>query len=313
MKKFLLKCLFFFLILLVITSGCDYLIDDILKNSDNMKYKRWRSLSEPINAEVLIVGSSRASHHVDPSIIDSILHVDSYNIGITGGPIELSDAAWKIYRSHNKKKPSLVLCNIDFLWLGTYPISNMKTNYYPYYRDSCFSAVIKELDPPLTELYIPGVKYIGARKLIIDNLRRSNLDPDSLTYIRKGAVLTSWKYREGSIYPPARHFKKSKKRVGLLENFLGECRNEGIQVIFFKSPIQQVAYKDFSGIDRSFALIDSLAATWQIPVLDYTDMTDDSFYYTDPMHLNYKGARLLSVRLANDVDTLLTKLQIKLR
>ena len=120
-------------------------------------------------------------------------------------------------------------------------------------------------------------------------------------------------YRALDFFSSSRHFIRSKKRVNIFNKFLDECRSEEIQVILFLSPIQQVAYKDLSGVDDSFVLIDSLATAGNIPVLDYTDyMIDDSSLFLDPAHLNKKGAELFSVRLANDVDSLLKKLNIEL-
>lgn len=313
MKIFLKKCLYFFSPLLFLGVLLNTLGDHILKNSDNVQYKRWEDLRKPIEADLLITGNSRAQFHVDPFILDSILHVNTYNMGISGGPIELSDVAWNLYHSHNKKKTRVVLCNVDFLWFGGYDFPYNKNDYLLYLQDPDFSEIMESLNYSPAEKYIPGMKYAGRMRLVFENYRKSNGNSDNSKEFKKGALLVDQEYRELVLFPPSCHFKRSPKRIALFDKFIDECRSEGIEVILFLSPIQQVAYKDLTGIDDSFALIDSLAVAGNIPVLNYTNfMINDSSCFLDPIHLNKKGAELFSVRLANDVDSLLKECNIKL-
>lgn len=315
MKKFLLKCLCFFFSLLILGFLWDTVASHILRNSENVRYKRWESLYQPIEADLLIVGNSRAANHVDPFKLDSIFQINTYNLGISGGPIEFSDAAWKLYRSHNKKIPRVVLCNVDFLWLGDYKLSYPKEDYLLYLHDSCFLEIVKDINNSLAELYIPGVKYMGRMAFVFDNLRKTkeNSNESRGIFFRKGAILLDQEYRPLNFLPASCHFTRSEKRINLFNQFIDECRLENIPVILFLSPIQEAAYKDLSGIDDSFALIDSLARSQNLPVLDYTDyMIADSSLFWDPAHLNKKGVELFSVRLAHDVDSLLKTLNIEL-
>ena len=316
MKKFLLHSLLFLFPLVIVTCLYDFLVGQYLKKSDAILYKRWNMLYNPIEADVLVVGNSRAGCHVEPLLIDSILHVKSYNLGVSGGPIEISDVAWKLYRSHNNKKPRLILCNIDFLWLGAYHMSysSIKEDYLIFLNDPYFSELTEEMDISFFDLYVPGMKYRGNSKLVL-NFLKDKIDSPKNEYVifRKGAVLLKQEMMELGLLSESRVFERGVKRIDMFYRFLDECQGEGIQVVLFKSPIQQIAYKDLSNIEDSFLLIDSVSSVRRLPLLDYTDfMIEDNSCFYDPVHLNYKGAELFSVRLAHDVDSLLTEMKIRL-
>lgn len=314
MKKILLRSLFFLFPLITVTCLYDFLVGQYLKNTDAIPYKRWNMLYNPIEADVLVVGNSRAGFHVDPLLVDSILHVKSYNLGMSGGPIEISDVAWKLYRSHNKKIPRLVLCNVDFLWLGAYHMPYDKKNYLIFLKDPCFSELVEEMDISFFDLYVPGMKYRGDYNLMLNFVRDRIGSPEKgNTIFKKGAILVKRERDVLKLAVESRSFERGKERIDLFYRFLDECQEEGIQVVLFKSPIQQIAYKDLSNIEDSFVLIDSVSSDRRLPLLDYTDfMIEDNSCFYDPVHLNYKGAEFFSVRLAHDVDSLLTEMKIKL-
>lgn len=302
--------MFFLSPLVVFAFIIDYYVTDTLVKSDFRIFKRWRELTRPINASVLVSGSSRASLHVDPSILDSILRKKTFNIGITGGPYEISDVALRIYKKYNSKHIELILCNVDFLSFNDYSLPYTRADYAPFYHDSSFMNIVETMNLSPTEKYIPCIRYGGQLTLLKQTFGIGLKWDDDLsqkkTAWREGAFLVDVEGKPLNLH--FRIFERSDRRIKLFTQFLKECERDSTQVILFKSPIFPSVYNELANIEDSFLLIDSIAKVHKLALLDYTDyLVEDSTCFVDPIHLNYKGAEQFSVRLAHDVDSLLKK------
>ncbi|WP_289004985.1 hypothetical protein [uncultured Parabacteroides sp.] len=315
MKPFLLKLFFFLLPLGLLAFAVDYYMTDTLEKSDFTRFRRWAELTRQINADILITGSSRASFHVDPYILDSILQKETFNIGLSGGPYEISEVALRIYKKHNKKKIKLILCNVDFLWFGNYAFPGSRVDYAPFYHDPSFEAIVEAMNLSPTEKYIPAVRYGGQTDLFKKAFGIGPKWEDDLierkAIWRKGAFLVDKVFQPLDLLASSKLFQRGEKRIKRFTHFLDECKEDSIQVVLLKSPIHPSAYKELTNIEDSFLLIDSIAEAYRLNVLDYTDyLIEDTTCFLDPVHLNYKGAELFSTCLAHDVDSLLLKIKL---
>ncbi|WFE83160.1 hypothetical protein [Parabacteroides chongii] len=310
MKRFLLKLFYFLFPLGLLAFTVDYCMTDTLEKSDFPRFRRWYELTRQINADILITGSSRASFHVDPYILDSILRKNTFNIGISGGPYEISEVAYRIYKKHNHKKIELILCNVDFLWFGNYAFPCSKVDYAPFYHDPSFKTIVETMNLSPTEKYIPAVRYGGQTDLLKKAFGIGIKWEDELiarkAVWKKGAFLVDEVNKPLSLMSSSMSFQRGEERIKRFTYFLDECKDDSVQVVLFKSPIHPSAYKKLINIESSFLLIDSIAEVYRLNVLDYTDyLIEDTSCFFDPVHLNYKGAELFSTRLAHDVDSLL--------
>src|SRR5665647_1612683 len=115
MKKFSIKVTAFFILFVISAYLLDYFISSGLKQTEEYRFQSWNDIVQSkINADVLIMGNSRAFSHYSPKIIDSILKTNSYNLGIGGHPFNVQYLKYKLYEEHNKK-PQLIIQNIDFV------------------------------------------------------------------------------------------------------------------------------------------------------------------------------------------------------
>ena len=88
MKRFIKKVFISSLLLLVISICVDYHISHYLRYNEDREFKAWGDIyNQQLSNDVVVNGSSRAWTQYNPQIIDSILKVDSYNLGIDGSPI----------------------------------------------------------------------------------------------------------------------------------------------------------------------------------------------------------------------------------
>jgi hypothetical protein len=79
MKTFLIKVLFFTIVLIAGAFAIDFTLEKGLRKTRAGSFSVWNDIFDSnINSDVIIMGNSRASNHFDPKILDSVLHVNSY-------------------------------------------------------------------------------------------------------------------------------------------------------------------------------------------------------------------------------------------
>ena len=85
MKKFLLHTLLFFALLWVLAFTADCIITSKLRKERTSPFAVWNDIYDhKIESDVLVMGSSRAYVQFNPAVIDTILGVNSYNLGMDG-------------------------------------------------------------------------------------------------------------------------------------------------------------------------------------------------------------------------------------
>ena len=138
MRLFLKRFLLFLLLLAVSLPVFDFLLSKLLQQSSRPSVEGWYNLmSKQIDADLVIVGSSRAKNHIDPVILDSVLHTNAYNLGMSGTRFNLQTAQYELYRSHNKKPEVIVFC-IDVFSLIPIDRVAQREQYFPFFWDRRF-------------------------------------------------------------------------------------------------------------------------------------------------------------------------------
>ena len=111
--KSTLRIILFFLFLAILAVAQDWLIGYGLRTIETSKFGSLnRIMSGRVNADVLIIGSSRALSHYDPRIIQSIFGGTAYNIGMDALQIDSQLALLRTYLKHNTA-PEIVILNLD--------------------------------------------------------------------------------------------------------------------------------------------------------------------------------------------------------
>ncbi|ERM80976.1 hypothetical protein P872_11760 [Rhodonellum psychrophilum GCM71 = DSM 17998] len=109
MNQFLFKLFGIFSFLLVIIYGVDYLIQEGVKTSNYRQISKWNDIvNGELNAELLIVGSSRAYVHFDPEFLDNELGMSCYNLGFDGSFYELQKLMLDLYLRKNEIPKTLI-------------------------------------------------------------------------------------------------------------------------------------------------------------------------------------------------------------
>lgn len=292
---------FVFLLLLYLLS---YMADKGLKNCKLLVYKQWnRHHRVDSIADLLIMGNSRASCHIDPGILDTLLPFNSYNLGLNDGGIEAILHAWSLYRMHVKKVPNIILLNVEWITLDvTNSPAIRRKEYLPWCNDPAWRTIITKAGFTLDDRIIPLWKYRRYRHLLRIalkeslNIRQSGYGHDILSYTRGYICLDdSVSMRE------CKPLDEIVLDFSLLDLFFQKCRQENIKVICFYSPV----YSSFCNQQEisTRTIISDHITNLDIPFLDYSARQEcaDSSFFRDSIHLNRKGAAWFTRLLAYDV------------
>ena len=98
MKKFIKHLFIFGIALLCFLIECDAITTYAFHHKLTRKYAVWNDIMHSdIDADVLIMGNSRAWCQYSPLILDSILGTNAYNLGLDGSCFDRQIARYDIY------------------------------------------------------------------------------------------------------------------------------------------------------------------------------------------------------------------------
>jgi hypothetical protein len=301
MKKFIITIVVFGIGLLGLAYIADYVISKNLRKSTTRMLIGWNEIySGKLQNDAVIMGNSRAEVQYSPQILDSILGVNSYNLGIDGSPINRQIIKYDTYRRFNKK-PKCIIQNIDIHTIGI-RTGYAREQFFPYFFDDSLKTAISRFEKfNVMEKYIPGFRYIGYNDWI-------------LRVVFSFAEINSIKGYEGQQKEwdgsriPKTEISYGQDSVALLlfDEYLSKTKSENIKVIFVYAPYHIRAMQKVKDVNGMFLMYDSIAKKYDIPILNYTydPISYDTTYFYNAMHLNKTGAEFFTTKLAHDIDSL---------
>ena len=293
------KLLIFGIILYIVLSLLDYGYSALIRTSNWRPAAAWKDVVEGnIRADVIVSGSSRAWLQVDPHILDSILCVNSYNLGIDGSPIDRQVHKYEIFRKRNAK-PKLIIQNID-VWSLEYTHGYENEQFYPFFWDKDMrNTFFRSESFTFGEKYIPLFRYHGMSPFKFHHKKSRTLYKGYRAQDRK------W---DGEAFRQQKSidFCLSDTTLCIFDSFLQQTKEDSIRVIFVYAPLYAGATKLIRDIDQMHKTYKDLADAYDIPILDYTDMwlCSDTTYFYNAMHLNRAGAEIYTDSLANAIKRL---------
>ncbi|GHV69008.1 hypothetical protein FACS1894199_17110 [Bacteroidia bacterium] len=288
----------------------NFAVDKGLRQSRDDEFSTWNDIFDSTNnSDVIILGNSRAWEHISPEILDSVLHINSYNLGINGYPFSMQYTRFKLFEKYNKK-PSLVIQSVDFLKTLHQATMYNKGQFTPYTYDNLLRDELKKIGFTNAEFHIPAWKYLFAYPTIIRGLKEYQY----LNWLPGGSDPTRYKGYAGldGNWDPTEMNKVLRDSivvsvnpevVALFDAFLNYCKGNSIQVILVFTP-QYIKMSEFTqNWDGEMRVYHDFAEKYDIPFLDYTHdpICYDTTYFFNATHLNKKGAELFSLQLANDI------------
>ncbi len=301
MKKFLLHILVFVTILLSLLIVEDIMVTSGYHSKETRKYGVWNEiLHTNINADLLIMGNSRAWCQYSPQIFDSILRINAYNIGLDGSAFNRQKARYDIYRHYQKIKPRYIIQNVEFFTLGGYTIGYEREQFMPYLTYPFYRNRIKKEEPfSFGELYLPMYRYY-----------KNNVYDDITKYdyiIQKGYYGREIEWDDSKLKSTKPYNENiDSTLLQLFTDYIEELQSDNIVPILVSAPVFIGATNVVLNIDEINNLYRQIAEQYNILFLDYSKipLSRDTSYFYNATHMNRKGAELFSTQLANDLDSL---------
>ena len=290
----------------------DYMITSGLKRTDIRKYSTWNDIfTKEIDADLLVIGSSQAWCGYNTFIFDTVLKLNSYNLGFDGHPIDFQLIRYNTYRRFNSP-PKIMLINTAFMGTldVTAHIQYEREQFFPYIcDDTLISAVADVKQITWFDRHIPLYRYFGYRE-DFENGISSFFGENHFIYggMHKGYKGKTEDWDRGLLLPldTLITLPVHLDAVHMLDSLTDVSCQEGIKVVFVKYPIYYPLRAKFTNIAQFDSIYESIAYRHNVPILDYSFsyISMDSSYYVNPTHLNSLGAEHFTIRLCHDLDSL---------
>jgi len=312
MKKFIVRFLVWLSIPMVLAFGVDYMISSGLRKTDLRKYAAWNDIySGELHPDLVAVGSSRVWLGYNTYILDSLLHCNSYNLGLDGHYIDFQQIRYDTYRRYNAK-PNVMLLNVDCL--STFGITAdsryEREQFFPYlFDDTLILKVASAKKITWIDRHLPLVRYFGYRDEFEWGIEaffgRRHFDDGGM---HKGYRGDNAGWDAGPILHSDSlvAIAVDARAVDLLDAFVAKSMVEGTKVVFVKSPVYEPLLSKISNVADSDSVFEKIALKYQIPILDYyhSKVSQDSTNFMTPGHLNKKGSEAFTVQLCHDLDSM---------
>lgn len=298
LKIILFKLVFLTALVFCIDFAAGKLLQHYYFSQKNGVQYRTTYAMEQTTAQVLVFGSSKATHNYRTDILAHELGMSCYNAGRDGNFIFYHYA---VLQSVLKRyKPSLII--LDFAG-GEFRVSQDSYDrlslLLPYYKNHPEIRTVTALKGPyekikmLSSLY----PYNSSALTIISGNRAAGKAEDINGYL---PLYKEWPDSIKTVENEDSYPVDSMK-VKYFKAFLSQCKSAGIKVCVVNSPYFQLSGKP----DYAAVVAKKAADSLQVPFADFS--TKDIFLnnrrlYADVAHLNDSGAHIFTQLLADEIN-----------
>lgn len=306
MKKFLIKITLFAVTIYGLAWGLDYAISKGLYQMEDYRFMSWHEMEQgDINADILIMGNSRALSHFEPWTIDSITGMSCYNLGIGGYPINVETMKYHYYCLHNCK-PKVIVQQVDNMTIGCLaaPHQHQSEQYLPLIYDRRTQPELLRIGYSLLDMHCPLYRYWGYQMVIKNGLveylglKHYVSDPS-----RQGMHYERGMW-DGSELASKDTIRATMSEEGkkCFEGYMQQCYNDGIKVILVNSPMYVGAINKSIGLEKVNTYFDSISAVYNTVYWNYTEnyaLSNDTANFVVSVHMNPRATHQFSIDIAN--------------
>lgn len=295
MKRYIYKIVLFFIIIAIIDKLCGVGMNYVNSHAKGGATKEYYDIINNTTADIIILGSSRAVHHYDPTIISDSLRMSCYNCGNDGNGILNMYGRFKLMSK--RYNPQIVIYDV-------YPDNEYFSNNSNI-KDLCglkpFADSVEVLDIFRDYDKFEMVKlqsYLYRYNTSFFQLLNDYIRPE-----KSGLSIKGFRPMKGVVnYEPAQ-FVDYKGEIDILKTrylnkLIEDCKNSGTTLVFSVSPRLKAVS------DSSFNYIKSVCKRNGIPFISF--YTNEEFrnrtdLFKDSQHLNERGAKIFTTRFVQEL------------
>lgn len=286
MKKFMIKLATFAMLMVAVdfTFGCVFTY--LQNRAPYGNWQRLRYINCEMQDEVLIMGSSRASHHYVPQIIEDSLGMSCYNCGVDGNGIVMFLGNIKMFTE--RYTPKIIIYDVS--GFDTKPDDHttylgwQKAYYdHPGVKEIFLDVDRKEQYKMYSQLYRWNFKFV---QLLTDNV--AQFVRTEKGYKPLSGVMDYVPGKDKNmITDAAEEYKYDDVKLRYMEEMMQICKDKGIRLIIASSP------RYGATTSEEYAPVYAMADKYGFTIIDhYADskFSADNKYFKDSSHMNKEGA-----------------------
>ena len=261
-------------------------------------YSRINEVSQlkNVDADLLILGNSRAVCGYNDSLMSQLTGMRCLNLGWQGHTFDLEyHLIYQTYLRQNSK-PRYIIVDVSPVGFFAQEGPLYRIEMLPFINRPEFQYYVN-ICPELSwaDRFI-FVRYFGKLGKVLKEIDKLN-----------HPVVTKkeenpWKRNYNR--PEKLKLENDKNIILLFDHFLDECKEQNINVILVCSPFhirEGSSYHDMNGF---WSIVKWCNYGTGFPMVTYQDFFySDTLYFIDPVHLNERGRTIFTEKLMHDLDS----------
>lgn len=293
-KTFIIKAIVFVILFIVADQLCGMGFK-LLNKTAGDKFAREEFMRHEMTAEVVLLGSSRCTHHYMPNILQDSLGMTVYNCGQRGNGIIYEYG--RLQTIYARYTPKIVI--VDFI--QGYDLEVNDNNRYldflkaDYGTNNAVDSIFRVCDPlSPVKMCLQSYRYNSTLcDLLLNTVLRNRGRFSKDGFMALQGEIETVEPKRTKVMP----LEVDPIKVEYIRKMASE-RKQGCRMIFVLSPCYSYPHPEF------VSTIERIAKENGVEFMNYSEdmrFLGNGKLYSDGAHLNVKGAEMFSKILAGDL------------
>jgi len=297
MKKFLLKIILFFICVVAIDFAFGGIFTYLRSHAKGGITANCEYIANKANDDIIILGSSRATHHYVPKIIEDSLGVSCYNCGEEGNGVVL--AYGRLRMLTNRYSPKLVIYEItpEFDYGTNEPNTKYLGYLRPYYDKEGIKNIFDDFDDDLSLFKMQSKMYQNTGRILVDLLDNIMLRDNQQGYSPLYGRLDTTKVN--SVRKSLSEMTIDNLKFSYVEKMIKLCKDKNIPLVFMISPHYGL-HDELTDYEPEIAL----CRKYGVPCynyINYVPIVGNAELFQDNSHMNDDGAVMYTQMIVKEV------------
>lgn len=294
-KKIALKVCLLLLLMIVVDFAFGGIFIFLRKNAKGGSTENCEYIANRCNEDIVILGSSRATHHYNPYIIQDSLNRTCYNCGEEGNGIILAYGRYKLIT--NRYKPKLVIYELtpEYDYLDYEPNAKYLGYLRPYTDNDDIRSIIMTFGGKYEKYLLYSQMYKNTSRIIANILDNIEYRPNNQGYAPLDKTMANISEKSPLMDLPVDSLK-----LKYFEQLLVDSKNDSVPIVVVVSPI----FQDHITND-SYDIALNLCKEYDVPFYDFRELDEISnnpSLFQDKRHMNVDGADMFTSRIIKYIN-----------